>query len=231
MTEELMPYDPKKGKEQQEDEDFTEKELSEVEGEADYYGGEKPLSGRREAFARRYIMHFVASRAAEEAGFAKKSAPHYAHRLKNDIRVKRRIAYLIDQQAKNDYARRDRVIRELCIMAFSNPKDFLELETRRYKYKNGKLVPIAPEKEGGSVLIDSATLKDVPRPLWAAVKRVKNTRYGIELTFHNKIQSLELLGKHLGMFMDPADRPLEDNIPQTDEEWEEFYDKISGGNK
>ena len=44
--------------------------------------------------------------------------------------------------------------------------------------------------------------KDIPKELIPAIASIKEGKNGIEISFYSKDKSLELLGRHLGMFND-----------------------------
>lgn len=83
------------------------------------------------------------------------------------------------ERAKRTEISQDDVIKELCKIGFSKITDFVVIENGVVRVKSTDEMP--EEKIG-------------------AIAGIKEGQNGIEIKMNDKVKSLELLGKHLGMF-------------------------------
>jgi hypothetical protein len=84
-----------------------------------------------------------------------------------------------------------KVMAELIPVAFSNIKDFLGWD--------GKTLTLKPFAE-------------IPRHLAGAISEVSQTKEGIKIRFHSKMDSLGKIGAELGMFQTDATKAVEAGI-------------------
>lgn len=137
----------------------------------------KPLTERQERFCAEYIIDCNAKLAAIRAGFSKNAANRAGYRLLQIPALQDRIATLQKKVADKVEVTATRVIEELAAVAFANMSQYI-----------------------GAKGIDLSTLS---RDQWAAVQEV--TFDGKDLAkfkLGDKLQALELLGKHLKLFTD-----------------------------
>jgi len=91
------------------------------------------------------------------------------------------------------------VIQELRKLAFSDIRDYLDIDTR-------KLRMIVEQNENGEeeeVWEEIVEMKIKPLKKMKnteAISRVKQGRYGMEITLHDKTKALEMLGKYFDLF-------------------------------
>lgn len=138
------------------------------------------LSDRRWDFIHEYLQHFDHHRAVRAVYDPSSDAVMYnqASNLMRDPKVRYWISRLMTERALPE----DAVLAHLAAIASQNIEDFMNSE-----------------------------LLDMNMPGWdfakarrlgvmGAVKSIKKTEYGYEVTFHDKLRALELIGKSLGMF-------------------------------
>ncbi len=146
-------------------------------------------NAKHERFCQEYILDLNGAKAAERAGYSKKTARTQANQLLTKLDISERVAELKEVRSERTQVTQDMVIQELLILACSDFKNY------------GEIV-----KELG---IDRLKLKRFSEMKGDATKAIKSisehvTDKGVQLKFklHGKEKPLELLGKHLGMFVD-----------------------------
>jgi len=146
------------------------------------------LSQVQKRFVEEYIIDLNATRAAITAGYSKNTATMQASRLLTKANVNEAIRNKIKERSNRTEVTSDMVLKELALIAFFDPRNLFD--------DNGKLKRVSdlePEIAKAIASIDAIKRKDGEE--WVDVDKVK---------VNDKIRSLELLGKHLGMFTDRA---------------------------
>lgn len=149
------------------------------------------LSARERIFVREYLVDFNASRAAARAGYSPKAAPHHAHRVKNRPRVRAAIEAALAARASKLEITAERVLRELALMGFANLGDY-----------------VTPEPDGTARLDLSGLTRDQAAAIRELTSEAVTTGQGaaartvrkVKVRLADKKGSLELVGKHLGLF-------------------------------
>ena len=154
------------------------------------------MTPKQERFCEEYLVDLNATQAAIRAGYSKKTAKDIACQNLAKLYIQRRVAKLKAQRSKRTEVKVDDVVKELAIVAFSDLAELLEIE------------------EGG--LIIAKKFDEIPEGKTRGLKAIKEDRIiretakGDEMVVHDriryetwdKLRALELLGKHLGMFID-----------------------------
>jgi phage terminase small subunit len=147
---------------------------------------------RYELFAREYVIDLNATRAAIASGYSEASASSKGSQLLKIVKVKRLIDALQSKRASRLDIKADKIVEELSRLGFSNMLDYLNVES-------------------GEPRLDFSALT---RDQAAAIQEIKEDTTGgsgdgerklvLRTTFKlaDKAKSLELLGRHLGMFQD-----------------------------
>ena len=156
----------------------------------------KLKNAQHEEFCQQWIIDFNAARAAFVAGgskdkhVARVTGCHWLARKD----VSRRIAELLKDRSERTQITQDMVIQELAILGFSDFTKFAE-----------------HTKKKGLVLENT---KDIKGERVRAIRSMKETTSkdggSISITLHGKEKPLELLGKHVGLFVDKS--PLSDLV-------------------
>lgn len=143
------------------------------------------LNAQQEEFVQFYTRDFNATRAAIKAGYSEKSAASLGYQLLQNPLVRKAIDGITKKNAVKHDLIRHRIIEQLSIIAFANLKDYGSFDSN------------------GIVIKPSTELDD---DLASAIGEFKVTvnEYGKNVQFKllPKEKSIELLGKHLGMFTD-----------------------------
>lgn len=129
------------------------------------------------------------------------------------------------QVAKDISVTAKKVVDELARVAFSDIRDYVNIAKKNLKL----VVESGPNGEEEEVWEEVVELKvktfDEMRNT-AAVARIKQGRYGIEVSLWDKTKALEMLGKYLQLFddPDPSKKALEVDLTNlTDEELQQYY--------
>jgi phage terminase small subunit len=147
------------------------------------------LTDKQQRFVDEYLIDPTnQTQAAIRAGYPPKTACEQASRLLTNVKVKEAIEKEMAERAKRTGITKDRVLQEIAKIAFANMKDFVKWTPDRV------------------YLIHSDELSDIDA---AAIAEVSETigEFGtsVKIKLHDKKGTLELLGRHLGLFNDKLD--------------------------
>lgn len=142
------------------------------------------LTAKQQRFCDEYLIDLNATQAAIRAGYSAKTADQQGSRMLTNVKVQQEIAEKMAERSKRTGINQDRVLQEIAKLALVNIDDVVDLETGRVKK--------TATKE------DLACIQSI---------KIKPTEFGTEreIKFYDKKGSLELVGKHLGMFKDKAE--------------------------
>lgn len=159
------------------------------------------LTAKQQRFCDEYLIDLNAAQAAIRAGYSPRTAEQAASRLLTIVKVSDEIAREMAERSKRTGINQDRVVKELAKLAFVNIADVVDLENAT--------VRISATDE------DLACIQSV---------KIKPSEFGTEreIKLYDKKASLELLGRHLGMFKDKleveADMDLNITVDYGDED-------------
>jgi phage terminase small subunit len=151
-------------------------------------------SKRAEIFAREYVIDLNGTRAAIAAGYSERTAAEQASRLLNKVKTRKIIDQLQAKRASKLDLKAEHIAEELRRMAFSNMMDYMEIDeegkptglnlSRLTRDQAAAIQEITEDTTGGT--------GDGER------RMILRTKFKLA----DKRGSLELLGRHLGMFQD-----------------------------
>lgn len=140
------------------------------------------------------MVDLNATQAFIRAGYSEKNANVNSARMMANDSIKARIQELHKKMAEKLEITAERIKEELATIAFSSITDFVAVEdftiTTGTKRKKTKIVRA----------VTVFKTADVPKHLHPAISQIQQTQHGISIKVHDKVQALELLGKHLGFF-------------------------------
>lgn len=146
-----------------------------------------PMTEKQKIFADEYLIDLNATRAYRAAyPNCKKdsSADAAARKLLGNTRIQTYITERMEERQKRTEITQDMVLQELAAIAFARATDYVSVM-------------------GGMVEVkDTDQLSDSQI---AAIAGIKETQNGIEVKLGSKEKTLELLGRHLGMWNDKLD--------------------------
>lgn len=142
------------------------------------------MTERDRRFAEEFLIDLNHYAAAIRAGFSPATAKDASAWIREKDPKKPQLKKLVDQliaeRSRRTGITADRVLNELAKIAFANAEDVIDPET-------GKVLPNAKRE-------DKAAIQSV------RVKRGDTVEYDVKLA--DKTRALELLGKHLGVFVE-----------------------------
>ena len=160
------------------------------------------LTAKQQKFVEEYLIDLNATQAYIRAGYKNyDSAGVEANKTLNNPKIKKAVDEAMAERSRRTGINQDRVIQELAKLALVNISDVVDLENATIKR--------TATKE------DLACIQSI---------KIKPGEFGDEreIKFYDKKGSLELLGRHLGMFKDKveveADMELNINIDYGDDD-------------
>lgn len=161
------------------------------------------MTKNQEIFVDEYLIDLNATRAYKTAYPNIKNdvvAATNGGRLLRNAQIKIEIEKRMKEREKRTEITQDKVIKELANLAFTDRTDIVTITSGRVVIQNFN--DLTPEQR-------------------ACIAGVKETKFGIEVSFYGKEKALEMLGRHLGMFNDKIEvkGELETGVQNlTDEE-------------
>lgn len=144
------------------------------------------LSPKRQRFVEEYLIDLNATQAAIRAGYAPKGAKQQGDRLLTYVDVDAAVKKVLAERSKANQISQERILEELRRMAF--------VDSTRISWIEDGEVHFAETKD----------LSEDDRRAIAEISETisQNGKKTISVKVHSKQKALELLGKHLGMFVD-----------------------------
>lgn len=145
------------------------------------------MTEKQKIFADEYLIDLNATRAYRVAYPSVKkdeTAASAAARMLRNVKVAKYITERMEERQRRTEITQDMVLQELAAIAFARVTDYVSVM-------------------GGMVQVkDTGQLSDSQI---AAIAGIKETQNGIEVKLGSKEKTLELLGRHLGMWNDKLD--------------------------
>lgn len=126
-----------------------------------------------------YLVDLNATQAAIRAGYSEKTARSIGQRLLTNVDIQSQIQQKQKKLQEQTQIRQEDVIKELAMIGFAKITDFVGIE-------DGYVVPK-----------DTA---DMPDEKIGAIASIEAGRDGVKIRLNSKLDALEKIGRHLGMF-------------------------------
>lgn len=140
---------------------------------------------KQQRFIEEYLVDLNGTQAAIRAGYSEKTACEQAVRLLANVRIQQAIQEAMHKRSERTGITADMVLRELAKIGFSNMRNYAAW---------------------GPSYVHLMNSSEISEDDCAAVQEVTQTvtESGVNIKFklHDKKGSLELIGKHLGMFVE-----------------------------
>lgn len=166
------------------------------------------LTAKQQRFCDEYLIDLNGTRAYKVAYPSVKkdeTARVNASRLLTNANVKTYIQERQKEREKRTEITQDSVLRELALIAFAKASDYARVVEKDAMVEvDGNMVPVLDE-DGNQVkyrTVEPILTDELTEDQKKAIAVIKKGRDGFEIKPYSKIQALELLGKHLGMFTD-----------------------------
>lgn len=159
------------------------------------------MTPKQQKFADNYLTNgFNGTEAAKSAGYSKKSAYVQAVRLLKNDKIKSYIEKHQNKLQKKAVAKSQKIIEELAKIAFSNIKNIAEWTESSVSFRSSE---------------------DIPDEIASCIQEVSeqstSNQYGgsrtLKLKLYDKQKALELIGRHLGMWVEKHEHSGPDGKP------------------
>lgn len=165
------------------------------------------LTPKQKRFCEEYLIDLNATQAAIRAGYSPKTAEQTASRLLRNVKVQEYIAKRQKELSRSTEITQERVIKELALIAFSNNADYAHVVEKKLQVEAGGALVDVLDKDGKPVTyrtVEPVLTEELTEEQKRALAVIKKGRDGLE------VKSLELLGKHLGIFTDKIEANVND---------------------
>lgn len=142
------------------------------------------LTDKQKKFIDEYLVDLNATQAAIRAGYKEKAAYRTGAENLRKPQIQEEIQKRMEDRQKRTEITQDMVLQELAAIAFARATDYVSV------------------RDGMVQVKDTDQLSDSQI---AAIAGIKETQNGIEVKLGSKEKTLELLGRHLGMWNDKLD--------------------------
>lgn len=166
------------------------------------------LTAKQQRFCDEYLIDLNATQAAIRAGYSLKTARAQGQRMLTNVDIQTYISELIKKREERTEITQDSVLRELALIAFAKASDYAKVVEKDAMIEvDGNMVPVLDE-DGNPVkyrTVEPILTDELTEDQKKAIAVIKKGRDGFEIKPYSKIQALELLGKHLGMFTEKVE--------------------------
>lgn len=166
------------------------------------------LTAKQQRFVDEYLIDLNATQAAIRAGYSEKNADKIGSELLGKTRVAEYILRRKKDRIERTEITQDMVLRELANIAFSNAADYASvIEKQAMIEVEGNMIPILDE-DGEPVMyrtVEPALTENLTDEQKRALAVIKKGRDGFEVKPYDKLRALELLGRHLGMWVEKVE--------------------------
>jgi len=165
------------------------------------------LTDKQRRFCQEYIIDLNAKQAAIRTGYSHETAENQASRLLSYVKVQNEVAKLQKEKSKELKYDSKFVLKELLKQATFNIKDFINVKQITLK-----------DAKGENFVRDYIHLKDWDNLDGTLISEIKqNKDLMIQVKFYDKQKALELIGRHLGMWIDKHEVTGKDGGPVQSE--------------
>ena len=151
---------------------------------------------RHALFVKAYLKDYNASQAYRDAGYHSKNADVCGPKLLGTIGIQAELARIRASQLKTLEVTKDRVLEEIARLAYVDPSKLFD--------EHGKLKPVPALDENTRRAI--ASMKILRTNLVSGDGQREETH---EVKLWDKPKALEMLAKHLGLYSDSAQGPVQ----------------------
>ena len=151
------------------------------------------LTPKQERFCEEYLVDLNASAAARRAGYSKDTAGAIGNENLTKPEIASRVAELRQARSERVQVDSDRVLRELCLLGFSNMADFL-----RNQEDGTAFLDFSMLTRDQAAAIQEFVVDEYMEGKGEDARPVKKTKFKLA----DKKSALVEIGRHLGMFDD-----------------------------
>lgn len=167
------------------------------------------LTPNQKIFIDEYLIDLNATRAYKVAYKSCKkdeTARTNSSRLLTNANIKNHIQERMKEREKRTEITQDKVLKELAKIGFANATDYAKVVEKMVMKKivnqDGEITGEEPYYFNSVELELTENLEESKQ---AAIAGIKQGANGIEVKLNDKVKALELIGRHLGMFVDKVE--------------------------
>ena len=163
------------------------------------------INAKQITFCEEYLVDLNATQAAIRTGYARRTANRIGSQLLSKLVIQEKIAELVAERSQENLATVERIIKELCAIAFTKLTDIVYIDA-----------------QGQAKVKPTAELTDAQQ---RAIESISETQFGVKIKMHDKTRAIELLGRHLGMWLDRVEVNNTGKVTElTDEQLQDILD-------
>jgi phage terminase small subunit len=152
------------------------------------------LTPRQARFVEEYLVDLNATAAAKRASYSAKTAASQGERLLRNVEVAQAIAEAREARTERTGVTVDRVLKELAAIGFADMGTYLTLDGEGTTVRlDWSALP-----EGATKIIQEITQEEHTGGRGHDTGQVRRTKFKL----YSKLDALEKIGRHLGMFTD-----------------------------
>ena len=151
------------------------------------------LTPKQARFVEEYLVDLNATQAAIRAGYSAKTAYSQGQRLLSHVEVRRAIQKAQAARSKRTEVTADRVLQELALIGFADMATYLNLADGKVERRDWSNLPA-----GATKVIQEIAQEEHTGGRGHDVGETRRTKFKL----HSKLDALEKMGRHLGMFTD-----------------------------
>ena len=149
------------------------------------------MNNKQQRFVDEYMIDLNATAAAKRAGYSNKTAYSQGQRLLKNVEVEAAILKAQAARSKRTEVTADRVLQELALIGFADMATYLNLADGKVERRDWSNLPA-----GATKVIQEITQEEHTGGRGHDVGGVRRTKFKL----HSKLDALEKMGRHLGMF-------------------------------
>jgi len=154
------------------------------------------LTEKQKMFCKEYIKDLNATQSAIRAGYSEKTAAEIGRQNLMKLEIQAKIKELLNSRSERIKITADDVLKELWRIGTSDITEFLH------------------KAEGETITLED--IKALPPGKRKLIKSIGKTGNGVKIELVDKLKSLELVGRHLGMFSDNLNIRVDQEMPKED---------------
>lgn len=152
------------------------------------------LTDKQQRFVEEYLVDLNATQAAIRAGYSQRTAAEQGCQLLGKKHVAEAIAAARQALSEKVGLKAERVVEEIRRIAFANITDVMSW---------GEAVAVKDAETGEVTVAQGIALVpsyELPEHAQGAIAEVRQTREGLALKMHSKVEALDKLARHLGVY-------------------------------
>lgn len=153
----------------------------------------RKLNPKQARFVEEYLLDLDATAAAKRAGYSAKTAQQLGYQLLQHPSVARVVGERMQKRSERTEVKADRILRELATIGLADMRNYVTFDD-----EGGILLDFSGMPEEATRAIAEVTQEEFMDGRGDGARLVRRTKFKL----HAKTPALELLGKHLALFVE-----------------------------